>query len=183
MHTTEQALIEQARSGDASAFGELVRLHQDRLFSAVMHIVHCSAEAEDVVQEAFVHAFRRLDSFRGESSLYSWLYRIAFNRSVSRRRRERPTQSLDQAGDGGTQSLAEEASPSHRLELQEQRSQLRQALGRLSEEHRAILVLREWEDFDYSQIADTLGVKLNTVRSRLHRARSQLRQELGNRLS
>ena len=95
MSTANRALIDKALQGNAEAFGELVRLHQNRLFRAMVHVVGCPAEAEDVVQEAFIRAFRKLDRFRGNDNFYTWLYRIAFNRSVDRRRTRRPTRSIE----------------------------------------------------------------------------------------
>ncbi len=177
--STESSLINNALRGNGDAFGELVRLHQDRLFTAMVHVVGCPAEAEDVVQETFIRAYRKLDRFRGQANFYTWLYRIAFNRFVDRRRTQRPTRSLDaEMHQLEQRATSEEQSPSRPLELQEQNLRVRQALAKLSESDRAILILREFEECDYTTIAEMLGLKVGTVRSRLHRARGHLLEEL-----
>ena len=179
MSTSEQSLINKALDGHTEAFGELVRLHQNRLFSAMVHIVGCPAEAEDVVQEAFIRAFRKLDQFSGSSNFYTWLYRIAFNRSLDRRRTRRPTWSIDSViPEVEQQATWDEQSPSRQLELRELSQLVWQALARLSVDDRAILILREFEEFDYATISDVLGLKIGTVRSRLHRAKGRMLQEL-----
>ncbi len=179
MLTNEKSLIDNALLGDTAAFGELVRLHQHRLFSAMVHIVGCPAEAEDVVQEAFIRAFRRLDRFRGQANFYTWLYRIAYNRSIDRHRMQRPTRSLEAERHQIEQrTTCEDQSPSRPLELREQSQRVRQALAKLSEGDRAILILREFEECDYDTISVMLGLKAGTVRSRLHRARRHLMEEL-----
>ncbi len=95
--TTDSQHIDAALSGDASAFGLLVTKYQDRLFNTLYRITGCREEAEDVVQESFVQAFVKLDSFKRKSAFYTWLYRIAFNISFCRRRWKRPVASTDQA--------------------------------------------------------------------------------------
>ena len=90
----EGRLIAQTLDGDASAFDQLVRRYQDRLFTSFVHVTGCHAEAEDVVQEAFIQAYLNLKQFRGQSGFYTWLYRIAFNRTMTRKRQTRPTVSL-----------------------------------------------------------------------------------------
>jgi RNA polymerase sigma-70 factor (ECF subfamily) len=134
-------------------------------------------EAEDVAQEAFVQAFLKLSSFKGQSHFYTWLFRIARNQAVSRFRRTRKTSSID-GSESPVALLANEASPDQRMLQNEAVSQVQLALSRLSEEHRAILVLRELEDMDYDAIAEALELPVGTVRSRLHRARMQLKSEL-----
>ena len=175
----EGRLIAQTLDGDASAFDQLVRRYQDRLFTSFVHVTGCHAEAEDVVQEAFIQAYLNLKQFRGQSGFYTWLYRIAFNRTMTRKRQTRPTVSTDQVGtapllDRATQS----ETPGQRLERLELADQVSTALDRMSEEHRTILVLRELEGFDYQAIAEMLQISLGTVRSRLSRARAILRQQL-----
>jgi RNA polymerase sigma-70 factor (ECF subfamily) len=139
-------------------------------------------EARDVVQEAFVQAFVKLETFRGSSAFYTWLYRIAFNVSVSRKRRQRPVLSLERTRDLSGEEPLDMASPAERMERGERAVQVRRAMAALSEEHRTILVLREIEGFDYDQIADVLDVAVGTVRSRLHRARLELKSILEKRV-
>lgn len=165
----EDALIDEALAGNAAAFGELVCAYQDRLFHAMRHVL-CSAEdAEDVVQDAFVQAFVKLESFRRAAGFYTWLYRIAFNRAQSlvRRRRGVPLDGLaeqQESADGA-------APPDGRLRQQENADQVHAVLEAMPEEHRAVLVLREMEGCPYETISEILDLPIGTVRSRLHRAR------------
>ncbi len=175
----ESELIKDALLGNSASYGRLVQIHQNRLYNAIVHFVGDRVDAEDIVQEAFVQAYLKLSSFQGNSAFYTWLYRIAFNTAVSRSRRRRVAASVDltreQTGDepedGGE-------APDERLIRDERVRQLHEALGRLSDEHRSILVLRELEGFDYEAIAEVLEISIGTVRSRLHRARMQLREKL-----
>jgi len=172
-------LIEQTLAGDRGAFGELVRKYQGRLFNTLWHVVGSREEAEDVAQEAFVQAFVKLDSFQGRSAFYTWLYRIAFNVSVSRRRRQRPEVSMEQHRQRtGEEPEAAGEGPSEQLVRAERVRLVRAAIDALHEDHRAVLVLREMEGCDYETIAEILDLPLGTVRSRLHRARLQVREQL-----
>ena len=171
--------INQTLAGDTEAFGQLVTKYQNRLFNSLVYFLRDPTEAEDVAQEAFVSAFTRLCAFRQDSSFYTWLYRIAFNASSSRRRKLRATVSLETAMDGAkNQTDPTVPTPSARLELEEQTSALHQAMERLNKEHRAILVMRELEGMNYEDIAQVLDLPKGTVRSRLHRARCQLKDEM-----
>jgi len=174
---SEARLISAARAGDRESFGYLVLKYQDRLVNALYHLVGNLPEAEDVAQEAFVQAFLKLSSFKGQSHFYTWLFRIARNQAVSRFRRTRKTSSLD-GGETSAALMANEASPDQRMLQDEAVARVQLALSRLSEEHRAILVLRELDDMDYDAIAEALELPVGTVRSRLHRARLQLKSEL-----
>ncbi len=172
-------LIEQTLSGDSSAFGELVTRYQDRLLNAVVHVIGSHDEALDVVQDAFVQAYTKLDSFKGESAFYTWLYRIAFNTAVTHRRKRRSEMSIERVREeAGGEPIDRGGAPDEPLEQQERVAQVRAALARLSEEHRTVLVLREIDGCCYETIAEILDMPVGTVRSRLHRARLQLRDEL-----
>jgi RNA polymerase sigma-70 factor, ECF subfamily len=175
----ETQLIHAAIGGDSAAFGDLVRRYQDRLYTAVVHIVGCRSEAEDVVQDAFVQAYVKLETFKHNSRFYTWLYRIAFNVSISRRRRRRVEVSWDETRDlTGDEPVDDDLSPTQPLEQAERRELLQQAMTLLTEEHRAIIVLRHMEDFSYEDIAQILDISVGTVRSRLHRARAALLEHL-----
>lgn len=177
--TDDFQLIDEALAGNTASFGELVRRYQDRLYNTMFHILHCAEEAQDVVQEAFVQAMVKLDTFQRTSAFYTWLYRIAFNTAVSRKRRQRPTVSVEQTRQvAGAEPVDGRAAPHERIEQEERVAQVRAALAALSEEHRAILVLREMEGCDYETIAAMLDLPVGTVRSRLHRARLQMREQL-----
>ena len=179
----DATLIERSRAGEPEAFGELVVRYQDRLYNTLVRVCGDAEEARDVTQEAFVQAFVKLDSFRGNSAFYTWLYRIAFNTAISRRRRRKPTSSLDEARDAaGFEPADPDARPEANLEREEQAIAVRAALATLSEEHRSVLVLREIDGCDYETIGEMLDVPVGTVRSRLHRARMQLKEEMEKRM-
>lgn len=175
----ETELIRAAVAGQTEAFGELVRRYQDRLYTAVVHIVGCRVEAEDVVQDAFVQAYVKLQTFKQNSRFYTWLYRIAFNVSISRRRRRKVEVSVEESRElTGQEPLDEGTAPGEPLEEAERRELLRRAMARLSEEHRSIIVLRHMEECSYEDIAQILEISVGTVRSRLHRARAALLEHL-----
>ncbi len=172
-------LIDEALSGDSTAFGQLVTRYQDRLYNTIAHVVGCQDEAYDVVQDAFVQAFLKLDSFHRASAFYTWLYRIAFNGAVTRKRRAKPMASVEQVREAtGEDPVAVGTDPGERFEQQERARQVHAALATLSEEYRTVLVLREMDGCPYETIAEVLEVPVGTVRSRLHRARIQLREQL-----
>jgi RNA polymerase sigma-70 factor (ECF subfamily) len=172
-------LIDETLAGHTAAFGRLVLKYQDRLYNTVVHVAGNAEDARDVVQEAFVQAFLKLDTFQHSSAFYTWLYRIAFNVAASHRRRRRPTLSVEYAREtSGLEPIDDGNGPTERLEQHDRCQQVRQALERLSEEHRTVLVLREIDGCCYETIADVLDLPIGTVRSRLHRARLQLREQL-----
>ncbi len=175
----DKQLIAQSLNGDSAAFGQLVCKYQNRLYNTLVHIVGCREQAEDVAQDAFVQAFVKLDTFRGKSAFYTWLYRIAFNTAISHRRRKKVEVSVDQSREqSGEEPIDSGDGPGDRLEREEKVGMVRRALDALSEEHRAILVLREMDGCCYETISDILDLPIGTVRSRLHRARLQLRDQL-----
>ena len=179
-------LIAQALAGQTAAFGQLVQRYQERLFNTLVHVVGNAEDAKDTVQEAFVQAFLKLESFQGASAFYTWLYRIAFNAAITHRRRRGAMRSAEQnaaaagllrnSSEAGRQNAAD--GPSERMEREERCRQVRQAISQLPEEHRVVLVLREMDGCCYETIAEILDLPVGTVRSRLHRARMQLREQL-----
>ena len=173
-----QTLIHQTLQGDSQAFGLLVRKYQGRLFNGLVQIVHRLQEAEDLTQETFILAFTKLSSFQGNSAFYTWLYRIAYNLAMTRIRRQKLATSLDSQREAGIDFAGDSESPSNRLEQNEQALLVRTALDQLSEEHRTILILREMEEMDYEALSEVLDLPIGTVRSRLHRAREQLREKM-----
>jgi RNA polymerase sigma-70 factor (ECF subfamily) len=175
----DEQLIERAIGGDSAAYGQLVRRYQDRLFTSLMHVVSHHEEAEDVVQDTFVQAMLKLSSFRRHSSFYTWLYRIAVNTALYRRRRQRYDAPLETSHAGnGKHPVDPGEDPADGLLRAERAAQIRQALSQLNEEFRLVLVLRDVDGFDYQSIAQILNVSIGTVRSRLHRARSLMREQL-----
>jgi RNA polymerase sigma-70 factor (ECF subfamily) len=181
VRSEDDRCIAECLNGSPEAFGQLVRKYQDRLFSTVVQVVGSEEDARDVVQDAFVRAFEALGAFQGQSAFYTWLYRIAMNGAISLRRRKRPTASVDAMRDCcGEEPVehSEEADPANRVERDDMGNQVQAALGRLSDEHRSVLVLREMEEQSYEQIAQVLECPVGTVRSRLFRARMELRRLL-----
>jgi RNA polymerase sigma-70 factor (ECF subfamily) len=182
VNADDRRLVAAALAGSTDAFGDLVRRHQDRLYNAVLRVVDNGEDAADVVQDAFVNAFTALGSFKGDSELYTWLYRIAFNAAISLRRRRKPVASLDAArGSDPTVDpvdVSADARPGDSMERREDEADLYRALSRLSPEHRDVLVMKDLDGQRYEEIAVVLGVPIGTVRSRLHRARIELRQLL-----
>ena len=172
-------LITDTLAGDTEAFGQLVNKYQSRLFNTLFQVTRNREEAEDVMQEAFVQAFVKLDSFQGNSAFYTWLYRIAFNLSISRKRKKKPQTSVDQQREvSGSEPIDTGELPTDRLLREERAAQLHEAMMCLQDEPRAVLSLREMEGFCYETIGEILDLPAGTVRSRLHRARMQLHNQL-----
>jgi RNA polymerase sigma-70 factor (ECF subfamily) len=176
----DQHLIRCSLDGHSEAFGQLVCKYQDRLYNGLVQILRSESDAEDAVQDAFVLAFTKLDSFKGNSQFFTWLYRIGYNVAISKIRRRKQTLSLSssECGERKFDFADDGPAPADRMEQDEDSRQLTAALDRLSEDHRSILVLREMEEMDYDAISAVLDLPVGTVRSRLHRARSALREEL-----
>jgi len=172
-------LISETLRGNTERFGQLVRKHQDRLYNTLVRFVGCRELALDLAQEAFIQALVKLHTFEQNSAFYTWLYRIAFNLAITHLRRRRPEISVEAVREaGGPEPVGDGDAPDRQLERNEDARQVHQAIGRLSEEHRAILLLREMEGLCYTEIAEILDLPVGTVRSRLHRARNQLRDRL-----
>ena len=182
VNADDRRLIDETLAGDSEAFGLLVLRHQDRLYNAVLRVVMNPEDAADAVQEAFINAYQSLMSFKGDAEFFTWLYRIAFNTAMSRKRRKRPTQSLEQhrARDPHFEPVDPRTEPNPALELEraEEEQHLLAALNRLSPEHRTVLVLKDIEGMKYEEIAEIVEVPIGTVRSRIHRARSEMKQLL-----
>jgi len=179
----DQTLISECLQGETESFSELVRRYQDRLFNALVHVLRSREDARDVAQETFVRAYQRLETFRGQSAFYSWLFRIAINNAISYRRRTRlhSTSSIDATREKtGLEPIdsRSDSQPSYGLELSERQQQVQSALTQLTEEYRVVLVLKELEGFKYEEIAVIVDCPIGTVRSRIHRARAELRQKL-----
>jgi RNA polymerase sigma-70 factor (ECF subfamily) len=178
----DHRLIAECLQGRHAAFGELVCRYQDRLFNTVYRLLGNAEDAQDVVQEAFLNAFQSLDSFKGDSQFYTWLYRIAFNTAVSLKRKQRVALSIhgsrEDRGEVEPRDPSGYSQPEYALQQAEEERRIQQALGRLSSEHRAVLILKDMEGQKYEAMAEILGVPIGTIRSRLHRARLELRELL-----
>jgi RNA polymerase sigma-70 factor (ECF subfamily) len=164
------------------AFGSLVLRYQDRLYATLAHLLGSLEDARDVTQDAFVLAFEKLGTFRGDSAFYSWLFRIAYNAAMSRKRRERrPATSIDEIrerrGDD-IHDLRADADPGAAIDSEERQSLVRRALDELADDYRTAIVLKEIDGLRYDEIAELVGCPIGTVRSRIHRARHELREKL-----
>jgi RNA polymerase sigma-70 factor (ECF subfamily) len=169
----ERTLVIAAQKGDHDAFAQLVRLHQRRAYAVCRAIVLTHEDAEDAVQEGFLHAYRALDRFLPDQPFGAWLFRIMANASLDlvRRRKVRDADELPETipmpfRDPG--------------EADELRTRLSQALTKLTERQRAVIVLHDIEGFTHGEIGQTLGIPEGTARSDLHHARAALRKQLGN---
>ncbi len=182
MNTDDLRIINECLKGRRHAFGELVRRYENRLYNGIYRVVGNVEDAKDVVQEAFLNAYQSLNSFKGDAEFFTWLYRIAYNAAISLQRKRKVLLSLDYNGDEKLntepQDLSDLHQPGDRLERSEEEAKLQKALNKLSPEHRIVLVLKEIEGQKYEDIADILDVPIGTIRSRLHRARIELREIL-----
>jgi RNA polymerase sigma-70 factor (ECF subfamily) len=183
----DSALVRRCQAGDLRAFNLLISRHQDKVFNAVYRMVGNYEDARDLTQDAFVKALAGLDSFRGDAGFYTWVFRIAANAAISWRRRSGRVQTVDMTDDAegagaaitAKKALAAEGgAPSESAEQSEAAAEIQRALEKLDAEFRAALVLKDVEGLDYDQIAEILDVPMGTVKSRIHRARMEMRKLL-----
>jgi len=179
-------LVKKAQNNDLSAFEELVRLYQNKVYALCNHLSGNRDDAQDLAQEVFIRAYRGLGGFRNEADFGTWLHRITVNvwLNLKRKKNGQPLVSLDEpyrGSDGGEierEVAAEDGDPIQALEEKEFRGLVRVALDSLSEEHRAVLVLREIEGYSYEEVSRLLGCSLGTVKSRLSRAREAMKRRM-----
>jgi len=177
-------LLERAREGELDAFNDLVVCYHDQLFALIVRMVPDRDQASDCVQEAFFSAYKNLRGFRG-GSVKSWLHRIAINAAMDlqRARKRRPVQPYPELEDESWQPPAgEDADPVRTALTTERHRVLNAALGTITDDQRAAIVLFDVEGYDYQEIADMTGVSLGTVKSRIHRGRLALRDRLAERM-
>lgn len=178
---TDQELISQVLAGTTDSFGVLVERYQHRLYRSLLNQLRDPATAEDATQDALILAFQKLGAFRGESAFFSWLFRIGMNAAANARRRTSRVVHLsehqDRLGDDMSDRHAN-SDPAHRLELDDRQSAVRQALDAMAPEFRVPLILKEIDGLKYEEIADMIDCPIGTVRSRIHRARIELRERL-----
>ncbi len=183
--TPDTELVQRARGGDAQAYGELVQRHHRRVYQLVYNMTSNHQDAEDLTQDAFVRAFRALDRFKGDSSFFTWVYRIAINRSINfiKSRRLRQAISLDDMDAGAERDpayveLRSRESPVRDVGLAEVQKRLNEALLTLSEKHRTVAVMHDIQGMPHEEIAKIMKCSIGTVRSRLFYARQHLQREL-----
>ncbi|MDQ3254031.1 MAG: sigma-70 family RNA polymerase sigma factor [Acidobacteriota bacterium] len=179
---SDEQIVELALEGDADAFGEIVRRWERRIFALTFGMLGSFEDARDATQETFIAAYRNLRGFRGEAKVSSWLHRIAVNQCISRQRRGRVRRESsldDETEKDGTRFITPaHASPARTAERGERADAVRRAVNALQPELREVIVLKEFEDMTFQEIADTLDVPLSTVKSRLYTALKQLRMRL-----
>ena len=180
----DNQLVKAAQNSDQSAFRELVARYENRIYRLALKMVRNPQDAEDVLQETFISAFRHLDSFRGDAAFSTWIFRIATNASLMKIRSIKPVQLLEDQSDdwNGTEREASlvdwSATPEEMLLNGEIRSQMDAALARLPETLRAVFVLRDIEGLSVDETARVLEISVPNVKTRLHRARLALREAL-----
>ena len=174
----ERKLVEAAQNGDKAAFGRLVRMHQKRLFRFVYSLLGSFDMAEDIVQEAFVKAFKAIDSFNPDYSFYPWLSTIARNLSYNQIRRDEKKDSLDNMQAAGFDPQSTELGPMEKLLNDEGKRRFYEALQSMPTKYRTVFTLRHFEDMDYAAIGSYLKIPPGTVDSRLYRARKYLLEKL-----
>ncbi len=186
----DRILVDRFKSGDASAFDEMVSRYWDRIFSMVHQLLRNAQDAEEVTQDAFIRAHRGLSNFRGDSAFSTWLYQIATNLARNRywywwRRKRDKSVSLDApVGAENTTTLAEfipaeVETPDDIAVTSEFVKRIGSGMERLGAKHREILILRNVKNQSYEEIAEILGISVGTVKSRIARARESLRSKLG----
>jgi RNA polymerase sigma-70 factor (ECF subfamily) len=182
---SDSTLVARAQSGDRGAFGVLIQRYQRRVYQLALGIVRNHEEALDIVQDTFIKVHEHLANFKGDSAFFTWTYRIASNLSIDSVRRTRRGEhvavdetTLTDAGDEHEVFSSRSASPQKQLLRRELSVELQRALATVSEQHRAIVILREIEGLSYEQLAETLGIPKGTVMSRLFHARQKLQKAL-----
>ena len=179
VHETE--LVKRARRGDLGSYDELVRRYQERVYATVYHMTSNHEDANDLTQDAFIKAYQALKSFKGGSSFYTWVYRIAVNKTLNflKQRKNRTQYSLNDL-DFNTEhnpdlvALISEKTPRREAGLSELQEKLNEAMQKLSEQHRLVVTLHDVQGLPHEEIAQIMDCNVGTVRSRLFYARQQL---------
>jgi RNA polymerase sigma-70 factor (ECF subfamily) len=185
----EMDLVRRARRGDLAAYDDLVRRYQERIYATVYHMTANHEDANDLAQEAFIKAFQALRSFKGGSSFYTWVYRIAVNKTINflKQRKNKAQMSLDDLDfnaehDPDLVALISEKTPRREVNLAELQEKLNAAMQKLSEPHRLVVTLHDVQGLSHEEIAKIMDCNIGTVRSRLFYARQQLQAYLSDYL-
>ncbi|MCG3183554.1 MAG: ECF RNA polymerase sigma factor SigW [Planctomycetes bacterium] len=180
----ELALIARARKGDGDAYGQLVQANQDRIYASVLRQVRDEHKAMDITQEAFIQAYRAIDTYEDRARFSTWMYRIAMNLITSHYRHERAQKrggSKTETSlniEGMPEPGADQRAPDDLVAAGDLGVLVRAAIDELDDEYRDVVVMRDLQDLSYEEIAETLKIAPGTVRSRLHRGREKLRDKL-----
>ena len=180
-HNPDIALVRRALEGDADAFGSLFQLHKHRVYAVCLRMTNNTAEADDLTQDVFIQVFRKLSTFRGESALSTWLYRIAVTTSLMHFRRQAPRQvSLDETGahDAVPTTKREHGRHDDRLRCSLDRIALTRALETLPKGYRTIFELHEIQGYGHREIARLLRCSVGNSKSQLHKAKERMRESL-----
>jgi len=187
--TEEQTLVRRARQGDLAAYDDLVRRYQERIYATIYHMTSNHEDANDLAQETFIKAFQALKSFKGGSSFYTWIYRIAVNKTINflKQRKNRSHMSLNDLdfnaeNDPDLVALVSEKTPRREANLAELQEKLNEAMHKLSEPHRLVVTLHDVQGLAHDEIAEIMECNIGTVRSRLFYARQQLQAYLSDYL-
>jgi len=185
----ESALVTRARHGDLGAYDELIKRYQERIYATIYHMTSNHEDANDLAQESFLKAYQALKSFKGGSSFYTWLYRIAVNKTINflKQRKNRQHLSLNDLDfntehDPDLVALISDKTPRREAGLTELQEKLNAALLKLSEPHRLVVVLHDVQGMSHEEIAKVMDCNIGTVRSRLFYARQQLQAMLADYL-
>jgi RNA polymerase sigma factor RpoE len=185
----ETDLVKRAKKGDLAAYDDLVRRYQERIYATIYHMTSNHEDANDLAQEAFIKAFQALRSFKGGSSFYTWVYRIAVNKTINflKQRKNRTQMSLDDIDfnaehDPDLVALISEKTPRREVGLAELQEKLNAAMQKLSEPHRLVVTLHDVQGLSHEEIAEIMDCNVGTVRSRLFYARQQLQAYLSDYL-
>lgn len=183
----ERELVRRAQSGGLAAYDELVRRHQERIYATLYHMTASHEDASDLAQESFVKAFRSLETFKGDASFFTWVYRIAVNKTINflKQRKNRSQMSLNDLdfnaeNDPELVSLVSENTPRRDLSLSELQEKLNAAMLKLSEVHRLVVTLHDIQGLSHEEIGRIMDCNVGTVRSRLYYARQQLQALLSD---
>ena len=176
---SDELIVERALTGDADAFGELVRRWERRIFALTYGMLGREEDARDATQETFLAAFRNLRGFRGEAKVSSWLHRIAVNQCITRQRRSKVRGESALEEEHATSFVTSPSySPAHVAEGRQETAAVRRAINSLPIELRQVVVMKEFEELTFREIADALDLPLSTVKSRLYTALKQLHMRL-----
>ena len=185
----DMLLVQRSRNGDMSAYDDLIRRYQERIYATIYHMTANHEDANDLAQEAFIKAFQALKSFKGGSSFYTWVYRIAVNKTINflKQRKNKAQLSLDDIDfnaehDPDLVALISEKTPRREVGLAELQEKLNAAMLKLSEPHRLVVTLHDVQGLSHEEIAEIMDCNIGTVRSRLFYARQQLQAYLSDYL-
>jgi RNA polymerase sigma-70 factor (ECF subfamily) len=186
---SEESLVRRAKRGDLQSYDELIKRYQQRIYATIYHMTSNHEDANDLAQESFIKAFQALASFKGGSSFYTWLYRIAVNKTINflKQRKNRTHMSLNDLDfnaehDPDLMALISHKTPRRDAGLTELQEKLNAALMKLSEPHRLVMVLHDVQGQSHEEIAKVMDCNIGTVRSRLFYARQQMQSELADYL-